>query len=489
MKKSFISLIILCSRAFLLFGIIILMKLLCIQPTEKDIQNSIEDCESAKNESEQGAAISLDHAEEDGEKEKLLKQLIVGEDYFLVLYDDGSVWSWGNNAEGKLGIAESFVSEPQRIEVLENVAKLEDGGCNIFALTEQGDVYSWGKKQNVIFMKRVDSSALIYKPYKLKDLREILDITVQNGKLYALNGEGNLYASENPWVYGYFIAFSQVQNSELFGEIDSMFSGAGYYDYFIRTDGTVFSFMTYMYEGDPNTPYAFIFPHVGDITPAEEEILDIFLYPPLPEGLPEITVLDGYHRGGYLIYYNLAGVDDIDTVSSDLYTVFLSKEDGTFCYWNSDRIKYHDFERALVKPDTQRERCDGNFEEIFIADVLEMDSNTSEIPHVISIKSGTENTMFLTDDGQVFISRYECYEVADVDFGYFQYAHTGQLNVNTRSDMPLKELKFQKLELTDIESIWTNGENCFCAVDREGGYYRIVINDNEVSQVYQGLIP
>lgn len=451
------------------------LKLWYMQPKEESISNSTEDDRETTGKED----------EEDNIKQ--LKQLVVGEDYFLVLYDDGSVWSWGNNAEGKLGTDESFVSKPQRIEGLENIVKLEDSGRNVFALTEQGDVYTWGKKEDVILMKRVDSSALIYEPYMLKDLREILDIIAKNGTLYALNREGNLYASEYPWAYGYFISFSQVQNPELFGEIDGMFAGAGSYDYFLRTDGTIFSLMTFVYEGHPKSPYAFIFPHVGEVTFSEE---DIFIYPPAPEGLPEITVLDGYHREGYLIYYNLAGIDDISTVSSDSYTVFFSKTDGTLCYWNSDRIKYHDYEKALVNPDTMRERCNGNFEEIFIADVLKMDSNISEIPRIVSMQSGTENTMFLTDDGQVFISKYETYEVADVYYDNWSVTNSDQ-NLNTVAyyNVPLTELKFQKLELTDIESIWTNGENCFCAVDREGGYYRIVMNDNEVLQVYQGLIP
>lgn len=469
-------------RKHLTVAIILCFGFIMLTACEK---RATEEDSGEKSETANDILTDLEGKEVDKDNIGQLEQLIVGEDYFLVLYDDGSVWSWGNNAEGKLGMAESFVSEPQRIEGLERIVALEDGGSNVFALTEQGDVYTWGRKMGVVRTLPVDPSALLYEPWKLEDLGEIVDITAKNGNLYALNAEGNLYASEVPWERNYFFSFSQVQNPELLGKIDRMFAGAGNYHYFLRTDGTVFSLMTFMYEGYSSNAFAFIFPHVGDITFADEDILSFRT----PEGLPDITILDEGGKDDCFIYYNLTGVDDINTLSADPYTVFLSKEDGTLCYWNSDRIKFHDLEWALTAPDTGREYCDGSFAEICVEDVLEMNSDSPEIPCIVSIQSGTENTMFLTEDGQVFISRYETYEVADVDYGIWSNPDPSRLpDVNTTKDAQLKELMFQKLELTDIESIWTNGESCFCAVDREGGYYRIEITDNEVTQVYLGLV-
>ena len=174
-----------------------------------------------------------------------INQIVVGEDFFLVLYDDGSVWSWGNNEERKLGIAENFVSEPQRIEGLNHVVKLEDGGENVFALTEQGDVYTWGVKENVIRMKQMDSCIYIDTPFIMQDLKNIVDITAENGKLYALNKDGSLYVSDYPWVYGSFTNFSPIQENVMLGEIGCMQAGAGNYDYFVRTDGSIFSLMSF----------------------------------------------------------------------------------------------------------------------------------------------------------------------------------------------------------------------------------------------------
>lgn len=457
------------------------------QPEEGSLLNDTEEDIVEQSESVKDTLTSLNGGKEDEAPKGQMEQLVVGEDYFLALYDDGTVWSWGNNAEGKLGTTKSFVSEPQRIEGLEGVIKLEDGGSNVFALTEQGDVYTWGQKEGVVHTIPKDYSALLYKPMKMEDFKEIVDITARNKRLYALNAEGKLYVSDTPWGRMEFHSFSPVQDSGQFGEIEHMFMGAGYYDYFIRTDGTVFSLMSFMYEGYGQNAYAFIFPHVGDVVLAEEELPTYMSIS--PEGLPEINVLDLGGKGDCLIYYDLTGVDGIDIAGSDPYTVFLGKEDGTLHYWNSDRIKYHDKEFALTQPETRRERCDGNFEEISIADVLGLDSDVSEIPRVVSIQPAMENTLFLTDNGRVFASGYETYETSNVTYGLWRVPNQGGDSHVITCEIDLKELVFQKLELTDIASIWTNGKNCFCAVDGAGRYYRFTINDNEVTQTDQGMLP
>lgn len=190
-----------------------------------------------------------------------------------------------------------------------------------------------------------------------------------------------------------------------------------------------------------------------------------------------------------LIYYDLTGVNGIDIAGSDSYTVFLGKEDGTLHYWNSDRIKYHDNKSALTQPETRREHCDGNFEEISIADVLGLDSDVSEIPRVVSIQPAMENTLFLTDDGRVFVSGYETYETSDVTYGLWSVPNPGRDSHVITNKIDLKKLTFQKLELTDIASIWTNGKNVFCAVDGTGMYCRFMINNNDVAQIDQGILP
>lgn len=61
--------------------------------------------------------------------------VLAGEDYHIALCEDKTVWSWGDNADGKLGMAVEALLQPQQIPGLENVVKIVDGGKDIFALT------------------------------------------------------------------------------------------------------------------------------------------------------------------------------------------------------------------------------------------------------------------------------------------------------------------------------------------------------------------
>ena len=47
--------------------------------------------------------------------------------YRIALCKDGTVWSWGNNDGGKLGIAASAIQNPQRIKEPEDTIEIVDG--------------------------------------------------------------------------------------------------------------------------------------------------------------------------------------------------------------------------------------------------------------------------------------------------------------------------------------------------------------------------
>jgi hypothetical protein len=57
----------------------------------------------------------------------------------LVLLEDGILWAWGQNEDGKLGIGESQFYEPTPKKVLlEGVKKIACGGHHSLAITENG---------------------------------------------------------------------------------------------------------------------------------------------------------------------------------------------------------------------------------------------------------------------------------------------------------------------------------------------------------------
>ncbi len=68
--------------------------------------------------------------------------------YYLMLKDDGSVWTWGNNDYGTLGDGTTDSREvPTRVETLSNIVALEAGRDSCFALDQDGAVWAWGSNE------------------------------------------------------------------------------------------------------------------------------------------------------------------------------------------------------------------------------------------------------------------------------------------------------------------------------------------------------
>ncbi len=70
-----------------------------------------------------------------------------GEFHTVALSKDGEVWVWGNGEYGRLGNGEVDhleVPEPLEFFANENVSQISVGKDFSFALTEAGELYSWG---------------------------------------------------------------------------------------------------------------------------------------------------------------------------------------------------------------------------------------------------------------------------------------------------------------------------------------------------------
>lgn len=389
--------------------------------------------------------------------------ILAGTDCHIALCEDGTVWSWGDNADGKLGMAVDTLLQPERIPELEEVVKIVDGGKDIFALTAGGEVYCWGWGLENIRYSDKQADNMICTPTRLEGLEEIVDMDGKNRRLFVLDKEGRLYS-----LGLYFDDASTSEPAEVFSgyeelgrDIDRIVAGAGNYHYFIRKDGTMCSIMESF--DDIFTPYMFIFPAEGEGTPGAETYAG-------PEEMESLVILEDT-KPDHVVYYDLAGVSEVEAASADGYTVFLSKADGSLWYWDSDRIKYHDDERALIDPESARESCVGRFVQIDIGEILNMDGETPT-PRIAAMESGVESTLFLTDDGSVFVSRYETCGVEDVSCFVKSNPNPGkQPSVETIEDMELKTLVFERLALENIVSISTDGENNFTIVDADGEYY------------------
>lgn len=408
----------------------------------------------------------------------VMADIIIGDNYYIALYEDGSVWSWGNNESCKLGVRIDETDIPQKVDITGSVVKIMDGGRTIWALTDVGDIYVWGEAvlREPEKGKRIITQQYIT-PVKLEDIPPIEKLSVRNNHAAAVGNDGELYlwgvitpAERFPSVGTTKIILKQVQEDfrELVTGVQDVNVGGGGNYCFMRDDGTVFLMMFRQTCIDKG--FGYIFPNEN------EEQKDITYYWPyeISEQVSGAVILnpedDLYDS---VLYWECQNIMDADMISSDEYTMFLYKEDATLCYWMSDRAKYHKCTWLTSYADDGLEHSMGQFEDVNIREIMNIPEN-EPVPRIIDMFSNCENTLFLTDNGELFMSSYITDRIADVEYYTKFNPDPGRLPlVETQKNVELKRIAFEKLDYYDIVSINGDGQYHFSAVDSKGNYYHI----------------
>ena len=120
----------------------------------------------------------------------------VGNKHSLALTDEGVVWSWGNNKKGQIGHAnqtESYV--PKLIHGLANVVSIASGYSHSMALKEDGTVWTWG--ENSLGQLGIGTKTNRVKPVKVEGLENIVYISAGAGHCVAVKGDGTV------WTWGW----------------------------------------------------------------------------------------------------------------------------------------------------------------------------------------------------------------------------------------------------------------------------------------------
>ena len=133
----------------------------------------------------------------DGQGDPIKFQSVsAGRNHVLALATDGSVWAWGGNEAGQLGIdPEETAQTPILVEAEfggVEVVSVVAGNCVSYALLSDGTVYSWGSNENGLLGSGEDTGSLRHTPQKIETLSGIVCVYAGENNAAALTAGGRV---------------------------------------------------------------------------------------------------------------------------------------------------------------------------------------------------------------------------------------------------------------------------------------------------------
>jgi alpha-tubulin suppressor-like RCC1 family protein len=198
-------------------------------------------------------------------------QLAAGTYHVLALKSDGSVWSWGSNAYGELGVPQtgtcsSFcISTPgpvtglAGIGFLKNIKAIAAGDDFSLALLKSGIVVGWGRNDSGQLGRGTTDSNLNDVPVAVHTITNAVTLAAMGDHAMALTSDGRVFA----WGYNYYGETGDgtfINNTPVPTQVRSLppikAIATGYYhDLALGTNGIVYAW-GYGYYGElgNNTP-------------------------------------------------------------------------------------------------------------------------------------------------------------------------------------------------------------------------------------------
>jgi len=111
----------------------------------------------------------------------------------ILLTENGDVYVWGKNADGELGLGKhhQVLTQPQKLPELSSIIAIAVGQFHSLALTELGEVYSWG--WNIYGQTGTGIHGSVYTPTKVDNLSNVIGVYCGSTHSLALTADGNLF--------------------------------------------------------------------------------------------------------------------------------------------------------------------------------------------------------------------------------------------------------------------------------------------------------
>lgn len=130
-------------------------------------------------------------------------EVVTGVSHSLLLKNDGTVWAWGRNINGELGIGETAIKHngkevgvvfPTQVKNLTEIIDVDSGYFHSVALRNNGTVWAWGNVNS--FTGRDISKDLVSVPTQINTLEDIVAISAGGRHSLALDKNGIV------WTWG-----------------------------------------------------------------------------------------------------------------------------------------------------------------------------------------------------------------------------------------------------------------------------------------------